>query len=231
MLTGAAGSLGRAFCEAYATHYDIVAIYRHRAPTTPSQQERAVDPLEPTATLTENSLPVYTVRADLTDEHDLERIVQVALARYDRIDLLVNAAGYAVWAPFDSERLRDSVEEQFAVNVIAPLKLTALVHRKFWRSRREENLAFNRSIVNVSSTASLRVYPGLGQAAYAASKAALNHLTLHLADELVRSGVRVNALAPNSFPAIVPVTRVAAAIRELDNRRLTGKILVVDRMR
>jgi NAD(P)-dependent dehydrogenase (short-subunit alcohol dehydrogenase family) len=80
----------------------------------------------------------------------------------------------------------------------------------------------------VSSTAGIFVYPGQGQSAYAASKAALNTFTLHLADELEMVGVRVNAVAPNSFPSIVAESEVVNAIAELDAGKLNGEILVVD---
>lgn len=55
----------------------------------------------------------------------------------------------------------------------------------------------NRNVVNLSSTAGLFVYPDLGQSVYAASKAALNHLTYHLASDFC--GFCVGALPPPLF--------------------------------
>ena len=58
----------------------------------------------------------------------------------------------------------------------------------------------NRNVVNISSTAGHFVYEDLGQGLYATSKAALDHLTYHLASEFWDLGIRVNAVAPDTFP-------------------------------
>ncbi len=55
--------------------------------------------------------------------------------------------------------------------------------------------------MNISSTAGIYIYPGHGQSIYSASKAALNYLSMHMGDEFSSIGVRVNALAPTSFPS------------------------------
>ena len=65
-------------------------------------------------------------------------------------------------------------------------------------------------------------------APYAASKAALNQLTGHLAYEFAAVGVRVNATAANSFPSSILVERAARAIASLDEGILNGMIVVVD---
>ena len=56
------------------------------------------------------------------------------------------------------------------------------------------------------------MYPDLGQALYASSKAALNHLTYHLASELWDIGVRVNAVAPDTFPGRVSIDDIRTAV-------------------
>lgn len=62
---------------------------------------------------------------------------------------------------------------------------------------------------------------------YSASKAALDHLTRGIAAEFAEFGVRANAIAPNSFPALVPTERVAQAIAELDASSLSGGVFGV----
>jgi NAD(P)-dependent dehydrogenase (short-subunit alcohol dehydrogenase family) len=127
-----------------------------------------------------------------------------------------------------TDRLLGSAAVQMATNVIAPLRLSTAVARHFWQSRDEENRRHNRNIVNVSSVAGLRLYPFSGQSVYAASKAALNQLTGHMAQEFAALGVRVNATAANSFPSLVPTWRAADAIMTLDESALNGAIVVVD---
>jgi NAD(P)-dependent dehydrogenase (short-subunit alcohol dehydrogenase family) len=230
LLTGAGGTLGNAFCQAYAAQYDIVAVCRYRAPVVPSQDEWFVDPLAPDAELPENDARVYLVYADLEKPGQVERVVDIALARHGRVDLLVNAAAYSLWHPqglVDGDVLLDSVDRHFAVNVGVPLRFATRLAQRSWRQDDRDNREHNRNIVNVSSVAGSRVYPG-GQAVYAASKAALNQLTRHLAAEFGEFGVRANAVAPNSFPSIVSTESVAKAIARLDADTATGKVLVVD---
>jgi len=230
LLTGAGGTLGDAFCQAYGAQYDIVAVCRHRAPAVASQDEWFVDPLEPGADVPENDSRVFVVHSDLEKDGQVERVVDMALARYGRVDLLVNNAAYSLWHPqglVDGDVALDSIERHFAVNVGIPLRFATRLAQRFWLTRDLENREHNRNIVNVSSVAATRVYPG-GQAVYGASKAALNQLTRHLAAEFGGFGVRANALAPNSFPSIVSTDSVAKAIARLDSDTVSGKVLVVD---
>jgi len=229
LLTGASGRLGSAFCRAFGRRYHVAAVYRSNPPC-PCQDRWLVDPLAPRAAVPENAGAVFAVQADLAEDGDLDRVVEVVLARFGRIDVLVNAAAYSFWSPvLETEDFADHLNWHFHVNVTVPAKLAALVAHRFWRHREGENRHWNRNLINVSSTAGLHAYPGLGQAAYGASKAALNHLTRHLADEFGPLGVRVNALAPNSFPAIVSTETAAQGIARLAEGSMNGKILVLDR--
>jgi NAD(P)-dependent dehydrogenase (short-subunit alcohol dehydrogenase family) len=229
LLTGASGLLGSYFCSNFADRYDVVAVYRYNRPLMAAQDAGWVDPVSPDGELPENRQRVFAVRADLTDERECDRVVELALARYDRIDLLVNGAVSSFWGPIlGSDDLRRSGYSQFVTNVLVPLNLAAAVARQTWQGRDEENRLYNRNVVNVSSVAGLRIYAGLGQSIYAASKAALNQLTGHMAEEFAPLGVRVNATAANSFPSIVSTARAADAIVRLDEGRDNSTIVVVD---
>ncbi len=229
LLTGAAGTLGTDFCTRYSDRYAIAAVYRHRVPQVASQDGSFVDPLEPGRSLEDNEHPVFAVQGDVSIEADCVRIIDATLARFGRIDLLVHAATFSVWSPMiGSDRLRRTAGGQFVTNVVAPLNLSLLVAERYWRTRQVENRMMNRNIVNLSSVAGLRLYPRSGQSVYAASKAALNHLTGHMALEFDAIGVRVNATAANSFPSIVPTSRASDAIVALDEGRHTGVVVVVD---
>ncbi|WP_280255863.1 SDR family NAD(P)-dependent oxidoreductase [Nocardia wallacei] len=229
LLTGAGGVLGDAFCRAFHTRYDIVAVCRTRTPAAPSQEEWFVDPLEPSKPLPENDSRIFVVRADLTREGEVERVVDLALAKFGAVDLLVNNAGHARMQPrgiVDGDAALDQFDPHFALNVGVPLRLSARLAQRCWLHSDADNRARNRNVVNVSSISGSRVYPG-GQAVYAASKAALDQLTRHLAAEFAEFGVRANAIAPNSFPALVPTEQVASAITELDAGAMTGGVYSV----
>jgi NAD(P)-dependent dehydrogenase (short-subunit alcohol dehydrogenase family) len=60
------------------------------------------------------------------------------------------------------------------------------------------------------------------------SKAALNYLMCHMADDLSVFVIRANAVAPTSFPGQIPTARVVSAILRLAEDDVTGKVLVID---
>jgi NAD(P)-dependent dehydrogenase (short-subunit alcohol dehydrogenase family) len=230
LLTGASGLLGSTFCRLFRSRYRIAAVWGRNPPAGPTQDQWFIDPVNPAATLVDNNHPLFAIQADLGDDRDLQRVVELVQAKFGRLDLLVNAAVYSVWAPtMDSNTLWASLEHQFRINTVAPLKLATLVARAFWRDYARENAEWNRNIVNVSSIAGLNIYPGTGQSVYSATKAALNHLTFHLAHEFWPFRVRVNATAPDSFPSLVSAEAVAQTIVRLDESDLNGRVLVVDR--
>lgn len=123
------------------------------------------------------------VIADIGDVEAVLRAVEMTLP----IDALVNNAGIAETAPF-----LDTNPEMFdrimAVNTRAPMVISQIVARH-WISR-----GVGGAIVNVSSIASLWGTPE--HAAYGASKAALDSLTMTMAQELGRHGIRTNSVNP-----------------------------------
>jgi NAD(P)-dependent dehydrogenase (short-subunit alcohol dehydrogenase family) len=228
ILTGASGKLGTAFCKQHANKYQIAAIYHRRLPSAVTQFQHLVDPLGK-APLKENEHPVFAIKADLRCDTELERIVELTLARFDRIDLVIHAAVQTVTGPIlRNNALLDSAERQLHMNILVPLRLASIIAREFWQHEEAANREANRNWINVSSTSATNVYRGSGQSVYSASKAAMNMLTQHMADEFLSIGIRVNALAPNSFPRIVSTAGVVEGLRQLDTGTMTGTILVVD---
>ncbi|PWV44366.1 SDR family NAD(P)-dependent oxidoreductase [Nocardiopsis sp. L17-MgMaSL7] len=128
-----------------------------------------------------------TVRADTSEEAGVERIFDTAVAEFGRVDGLVNNAGVTgplgAFADVSTEDLRRVVD----VNLLGYL----LCCRRAVR----EMSAGGGAIVNVSSAAATLGSPG-EYVHYAATKAAVDTLTVGLAKELGPVGVRVNAVSP-----------------------------------
>ena len=225
MLTGASGTLGQAFCRLHCHEYDIVAVYHTRpVATTPSS---TFDPLNPELELPAAHL--LRLKADLTRESAIERVVARALKHFGHVDLLVNAAAHSRWGPLlDTKDVSDAARRHFELNAVAPLRLALELVQKCWRGHEQENRQRNRNIVNLSSTAGQHVYKDQGQALYGASKAALKLLTRHMANEFAALGVRANAIAPNSFPSIVCTESVVNRVVGLDRSAATGTIITID---
>ncbi|MBS0609208.1 MAG: SDR family oxidoreductase [Proteobacteria bacterium] len=127
------------------------------------------------------------IQADLAVDADRVRLVREAVALWGRLDLLVNNAGISRVVPHgDLQAATPQMwQELHEVNVIAPFRLIAEA-----RSALE---AAAGCVVNVSSHAGVR--PKGASIPYAASKAALNHMTRLLALALAPR-IRVNAVAP-----------------------------------
>jgi NAD(P)-dependent dehydrogenase (short-subunit alcohol dehydrogenase family) len=150
------------------------------------------------------------VQADLADEEEARGLVAAAVGRYGRLDVLVNNAGVSWPIPHAdlAAATADDWRRVLEVNLIAPWVLcTAAVG-----TLREA--PGGGSIVNVTSHAGVR--PKGSSIPYAASKAALNHVTRLLAAALGPE-VRVNAVAPGLVET--PMTRDWAEAHELWNER------------
>jgi ketoreductase RED2 len=127
------------------------------------------------------------IQGDVSLDADCERLLREVLARHGRLDVLVNNAGTTKVIPHqDLEAASlDVWREIFEVNVFGTWNLS--VHAM--NALRDAK----GSIVNVSSLAGVR--PVGSSIPYAASKAAVNHMTTLLA-KVVGPDVRVNAVAP-----------------------------------
>ncbi|MBT0769063.1 SDR family oxidoreductase [Kineosporia sp. J2-2] len=225
LLTGAGGLFGQAFVARCAAEYRIVAVHGRTPVNRASQNQTFVDPLNPGGRLALNDDPVHTIRADLSRADEIERVVDETLNEFGQVDLLINAAARRHWAPLLAPGAIASASEVFDVNLLAPLRMSVEVARRCWLADPAGNLAANRSVVQLSSTAGLYVYPDLGQALYGTSKAGLNHLTYHLASEFWDLGVRVNALAPDTFPGRVATQDVIDGVLDLARSDVTGRIV------
>jgi 3-oxoacyl-[acyl-carrier protein] reductase len=128
---------------------------------------------------------------DLGTDEGCHAALDAALATYGGVDILVNNAGV----------VRDRMSFNLSGsdwNVVLAVNLSASFHlaqgaARLWRT---DGLAKDRVIINTSSESGL--YGNAGQANYAAAKAGVAALTLTLATELERYGVRVNAIAPRA---------------------------------
>ena len=228
IITGASGRLGTEFIRRYRSKFQIVAIHNRHEIEFASQNQSFIDPLERGRTLQENENPIFAIRADLSQEQAIEEVCLEVVRQFDSVDLLINAAVAGRWSRFLSPAATADAELALRVNVLAPMRLAVGFARHFWNSRGPENIRLRRNIVNMSSTAGTYVYPDLGQGTYSLSKAALNYLTYHLASEFWDIGVRVNAVAPNSFPGRIPIQRVLDQVIAFDSSEETGRLVVLD---
>lgn len=233
LVTGGSRGLGAGLVQAYLDAGYCVETCARTPTDTVRDWER--DP--------EHKDRFHFSQADVADSDEAERFVKHAVARWGRIDVLVNNAGVAregVIGLFGDEALDQVVD----LNIKGTVYVTRAASRVMLARRAG-------SIVNVSSVVGLSGYRGLS--VYGATKAALDGLTRALARELGSRGITVNSVAPGYLRTEMShgldddqldqisrrtplgrlgepddVARVVLFLTDPANKFLTGQVVVVD---
>jgi short-subunit dehydrogenase len=171
-ITGASSGIGRALARAWGARGATVVLGGRNEAELEKVAREVRDA---------GGSPLVEV-GDVTREEDRARFVARAEGR---LDVLVNNAGRGYYGTMRTIALAD-LEAIFALNVFAPLRVAQLALGALERAR--------GSIVMMSSIAGVVAAPRLG--AYAASKFALEALSLSLRAELHATGVRVIVIRP-----------------------------------
>lgn len=193
VITGADSGIGRAVALAYAREgADVVVGYL-------SETQDA----EETGRLVEASgRSCLLFAGDLADPQTCRRIVQEAVDRFGRIDVLVNNAAHQMTFEAIEDIPDEEWERTFAVNISAMFYITkaAVPHMKP-----------GAAIINTASINSDKPNPTL--LAYATTKGAIQNFTAGLAQLLGPKGIRANAVAPGPIwtpliPSTMPADKV-----------------------
>ena len=129
----------------------------------------------------------HPLEADVTSEADVERAVGIAVERFGRLDIGVNAAGIGLTVP-----LLDQTLEQW--RQVMEINLAGVFVSCKYEARQMIRQSQGGVIINITSVNA--VQPGEGISAYCASKAGVAILTRVAAMELARHGIRVVAVGP-----------------------------------
>jgi NAD(P)-dependent dehydrogenase (short-subunit alcohol dehydrogenase family) len=142
---------------------------------------------------------VHFVKTDVTSDIEMQRAVDTAVKTFGAVNGLVCAAGIAVAErvlPKEGVQPLAHFTRTITVNLIGSFNAIRLAAAAM--AGNQPNEAGERGAIVV--TASVAAYDGqIGQAAYAASKGGIVGMTLPIAREFARIGVRVMAIAPGTF--------------------------------
>jgi hypothetical protein len=176
LVTGASSGIGMRYAIHLAQHgYDVVLVARR-------EQRLRILATELRRTY---GVRAEVLVADLSTPEGVAR-VERRIAASDRIDFLVNNAGFGTEGHY-AEADFDEQHAMLAVHVLAPIR--------FMRAALPSMIARGRgSVVNVSSL--IAFYPLPGHVMYGATKAYLVSFSEALHGELIDAGVRVQALCP-----------------------------------
>jgi NAD(P)-dependent dehydrogenase (short-subunit alcohol dehydrogenase family) len=221
IITGASQGFGEGLVKAYRDrNYRVVANSRSIKPSA--------DP------------DVLTVAGDVADPKTADRIVQEALARFGRIDTLINNAGIFIAKPF-TEYTEEDFASILAINLGGFFRLTKRVAAEMLKQGSGHIVQITTSLIDHANSNVPSVLASL-------TKGGLNAATKSLAIEYAKKGVRVNAVAPGVIktPMHAPETHeflanlhpvgrmgevqdIVDAILFLENAAfVTGEILHVD---
>jgi len=193
IVTGAARGIGLALANAFAAAGGTVV---------------AADYDEDTLVRAATEIGAVPVAGDVSQTADVQRLVDVAVEKSGRVDVIVNNAGIlrdrVLWKLDDRDW-----DDVLAVHLGGTFRLTRACVPHF----REQSYG---RVVNVTSYTGLRGM--VGQSAYAAAKAGIIGFTKTAAKELARFGVTVNAISPNAE------TRMIASVPDEQRARLEALI-------
>ena len=118
-----------------------------------------------------------------------ESVVEAALKRFGRIDVLVNNAGYGQFGPFE-EVEPQAIERQFATNVFGTFNVTRAVLPVMRKQRCGH-------VINMSSNGGFKGVSGASM--YSASKFAIEGFSESLAQEIANFGIKLTLVEPGAF--------------------------------
>jgi NAD(P)-dependent dehydrogenase (short-subunit alcohol dehydrogenase family) len=152
---------------------------------------------------------VATLALDVTDDDAPRRIVELAVDRFGKIDLLINNAGMGRPRPID-ETDDAYLDANLNLMLRAPFRLirAALPH-----------MGPGSAIINVTST--YAIVGGFRGGAYSAAKGGMHGLTTHIACQYGPAGIRCNAVAPGVIPTEMTAGRFEDEVFQKMNNHMT----------
>lgn len=177
LITGSSSGIGKEIASKLASDYEVILHYNSNY-NEALKLKNDID--------NKYNRDTLLVKGDLSNEEDINNIINVIYDRYDKIDVLVNNAGIAIDTMFEDKN-KDNFMKILEVNLIAPFLLCKKIGLKMKENK-------DGVIINISSTNGIDT-PYIESLDYDASKAGLISLSNNIANYLAPY-VRVNTICP-----------------------------------
>jgi len=185
VVTGSSRGIGRGIALSLATNGWQIVVNYHSNRAAAEETQNAVESAGGSALL---------VQADIARRSDLDHLVDVALAEFGCIDLLVNNAGVGPRQRVDMLQVTEtSYNEVMDINLKGPFFLTQRVANEMIVLK-EKGLIYDPKIINISSISAYTSSPA--RAEYCLSKAGMSMMTKLWADRLAEYGINVYEIRP-----------------------------------
>lgn len=196
LVTGSSRGIGEAIAKKLAQEKATVVVHGRDK----QQAQRVADDIAA------QGGHAYIVIGDLTDDEEVQRLVEDTVRLAGRIDILINNAGGSggstqTWADAQAASWTSSFER----NVLAAVRATS----RFLPAMKQARWG---RVINISSVAALMPPPNAPE--YSASKAAINAMTASLAKAVAADGITVNAVSPGTIHSAALDTRFRQVAEE-----------------
>lgn len=217
LVTGGAGHIGSAICDAFAEMGANIVII---------DCNKELCDIKTKKISTDFNVEAYSVVTDISNEQELRKIPEIVLNRFDSIDILVNCAALVGgtplvgWGVEFNKQSAETWRKALEVNLTVPFILTQICSEALAQSK-------HGSVINIGSIYGLvgpdmRIYNGTSMgnpAAYAASKGGLLQMTRWLATVLAPD-IRVNSITPGGVLRGQPEPFYANYVQKTPLRRM-----------
>jgi NAD(P)-dependent dehydrogenase (short-subunit alcohol dehydrogenase family) len=210
VVTGAGAGMGKAIALLFAAEGSKVV-------ATDVDQKR-LDALA--QEIQKNGGELTTLLANMANEDDIEKMIQLAVAKYGTLDILVNNAGVMDNFQPVAEVENSMMERVMKINFEGPFKAMRSAMKIFLAKD-------SGNIINICSIGGIK--GGVAGAAYTASKHALIGLTRNTGYMYSKTGIRCNAIAPGAVNTSIAETIDMSKITPLVNDRIMSGMPLMPR--
>ncbi len=217
VVTGAGRGIGRSYALRLA-HYGARVIVNDAGVTTEGGNTDEDPAAEVVREITKAGGEAIPLRADIADAATGEALLQLALDRWNRLDIVINNAGFG--RPRMIFNLSDDEWDDVVRVHLRGTFVTARPACRYWRAQAKQAGSTYGRLINTAT--GLLIYGGAGQSNYVAAKAGIQAFTEAVATEMAPYGVTANTIMPGANTRLAQIgwrmARTTADEEKFDTR-------------